>query len=297
MKVKSISTTRLHAASHVEFNQAAYTLINDAQPLAIPALTELLPLWKAAADVEDKLVRRQRGSALTAQVEEADKLRDNAMYELFLSIDAGLKSSVTEKKAAADMLAYVVKPYRKDAYDQLTDQTQDIDGMLYALGRTEELIDAQDALNVGAVVQGLKKANNKFKDIYAQRVAESEAQAAISEVGTPEQRKIVDNYYRQVTDLLEAASLMLATAERTAVEAVITSLNALVEQYKLVLANQAKTRTGGDDEKIDREVDRLRLQAAEAEIKQKRLEEKAARAAEKAAEKLRKAEEKERKRK
>ncbi|MDL2255312.1 DUF6261 family protein [Parabacteroides sp. OttesenSCG-928-K15] len=290
MKVKSIGLTSLHAASHVEFMQSAYKLLNITPALAIPALVELLPLWLADINIENTLIRRQRGSALTPQVQAADKKRDDIMYELFYSIEAGLKSTDAAKKQASESLEIIIRPYRKDAYDQLTDQTQDLDGMLAALG-ADDAFDASEVLVLGGVIQRLRQANNAFKTVYAERIAESETRAAMNEVKTPDQRRIVDNHYHTATDLLEAGSLMLTAADRTAVEGVIGSLNALVEQYKLVIANQAKTRTAGDD-KIDREVDKLRMQAANAEIKQKRLEEKAARAAEKAAEKLRQAEEK-----
>lgn len=294
MKVKSLGLARLHAASHVEFMQSAYQLTYTDPPLAIPALGELLPQWLAEITVENDLIRRQRASAYTPVVKEADKERDSVMYELFYSVEAGLKSTDAAKKQAAQSLEIIIRPYRKDAYDQMTDQTQDIDGMVAALG-ADSAAGLVDALTLGPILQRLRQANNRFKTAYASRVAETETRAAVSSVKTPEQRRIVDAQYRQATDLLEAGSLMLATADRTPVEKAISALNALIDQYKLVIANQAKTRS--NDDKIDTRVDKLRLQAAEADVKKQRLEEKAARAAEKAAEKLRLAEEAAKKRK
>lgn len=294
MKVKSLPLSLLHAASHVEFMQAALQLINTTPELRIEPLKEVLTKWSSEVDIENNLVRRQRASALTPKIAEADKLRDNAMYEFFFTVEAGLKSADNTLRESAQLIEFAIRPYRKDAYDQLTDQTQDVDGMLAAL-TTDANIEAADNLNLGPVISRLRTANLKFKDLYAQRIAESESRSAISSVKTPQQRRLVNSLYHQATDLLQAGSLILPAADREAVEKVISSLNALIDQYKLVISNQSKTRS--NDDRIDSEVDRLKKQAAQAEIKKQRLAEKAEREAQKAAEKLRAAQEKEKKRK
>jgi len=295
MKVKTLSITKLHTASHVDFHQSAHQTINTTPALPIPALAPILTAWEADTDVENTLTRRARGSAITAAITAADKKRDDLMAEFFTAIKASLKSPIAARKAAAVAIDAVSRPYRNDATTSLTDQTQNLDGLLADVG-ADALAEHIETLALGAVIQNLRTANTDFKNLYAQRITETETRAPVSAVSTKEQRLKNDAHYRAAVDLLNAGALMLTGADRTAVEKVITSLNALVDQYKLVLASQTKTR-GQSDDKIDSEVDKLRLRAAEAEIRKKRLEEKAARAAEKAAEALRKAEEKEAKRK
>ena len=243
-KIGTLHLTSLHVSSHVEFHKSCYGAMS-ARQWGNAKWEALLVSYASGIDTLDNVVRRQRASIYTSDVDNADALRDGTMGQFFLLVDAGAKSSLAAEKAAATKVQTIIKPYRRDVYDQLTDQTEQVRGMITALS-TDVARPLIDTLGLSAVLQRLGEQNEAFAEVYRLRATDRQGQPAAG-VDTKVQRKAVDDDYNSLTDIANGASVVLDTGidigiGAADVDALIDEINAYIAQYKLVIANQGKKK-------------------------------------------------------
>lgn len=241
-KIAQFQLSRLHVSSHIDFHRSILLAARDAT-FTNALWNELLGEYTTEINLLDDVVRRPQASIYTTDVQNADALRDSTLKQLFLLIDAAANSSVAAERLAGQKLQIIVKPYRRDGSDQLTDETEDIRGMLRALG-TDAAVDWADTLQLGGVIQRLKQQNNAFADIYRTRALDKETQPGAG-LNTKEQRKVVDDIYEQIVIMANSVLVSAAAGIETGFDLValntfIDTVNADIDQYKMVLANQAK---------------------------------------------------------
>ena len=248
-KIVQLQLSRLHVASHVDYHKSC-NMAMTAAGFTNAAWVDILNKYGEAIDTLDDIVRRQQASIYTSDVKEADTARDSSMQQLFLMIDAGAKSAVPAEKDAGKKLQIIAKPYRRDAYDQLTDQTEQVRGLVTAL-RSAAATQLVATLLLAAIIDRLEQQNEAFAEIYRLRATDRETQPGYG-VSASEQRKAVDTLYNNLVDIVNSASVMLSINVATGFDApalntLIDTINAYITQYKLVLANQAKNKNEEDD--------------------------------------------------
>lgn len=253
--MKTIGTfalTHLHLASNLDFHTSVY----DATMVTLFTQAE----WKSLREEYQKqievlraVVRRQAASILTPQIREADRVRDNTMNQLFLAFRSAAKSNDPEIQQIGKDLLTLVKPYRKDPHDQLTDQSQQINGMLnqILIGQPAEWL---ATINAKTVAQRLGSENNRFLTLYRERALEQEQRPA-NGIDSREQRRVTDTLYHAIVQLANSLSVAAASGVDTGYDPVkldlfIETVNGLIVQYKHVIANQGKTRTPDIDHEI-----------------------------------------------
>lgn len=252
-KINSFAVSQLHVASHVDFHKAVIMAMITAS-FSQTAWRELREAYNQAVTVLQEVVRRQQSSALTAKIREADARRDNAMRQLFKIIDAAALSFDENQREAGRVLKQVVKKYRRDVYDQYTDQTEQIYGLIRDLS-TQEISEYVNAAKAGPIIQPLRTANNEFVELYEQRAVEQEQRPGHG-IDTVAQRRVVDGYYRQMCELVNGLSAVSAVDAETGFDptrlaTLIETVNALVAQYKRVIAHQGKRHKTLDGEITD----------------------------------------------
>lgn len=248
-KIVDFHKSRLTVGAHHQFNSTIYTLTLAAQEAL--NLTELNTTYKALIDQEQTIVNRQLGSAVTEEMVEADRARDNAIGTLFRIIDAYTDMPDTATLAAAKRLATIIKPYRGIGKHEMMKQTTEVTGLMKALG-TEEAIDDLDLLNLGAISQKVKLLNNTFKNLTEKRDEDTATRAPISETDTRTLRRQIDDIYTQITDHVYAMAIVGTAAQKEAAEALIVQINVRVEHYKDIIA-----RAGGKTKEEGGEVEDL----------------------------------------
>ena len=241
-KINSIALTHFHLATHVDYHKSIYAVMVLAGFLN-PKWTTTLAAYKAAIDVLNDVVRRQQGSIYTEDVTAADARRDSTMGQIFMMIDAAVKSSVQEEKEAGKKLQIMVKPYRKDARDQMTDQTEDVRGMIQVL-RGESAASFVSVLLLDGLIDRLEQQNEQFAELYRTRILDRESQPGTG-VNTTAQRKETDTQYNALVEMLNSVSIAADAGIETGfavteLNKLIDTVNAYVEQYKKVIANQGK---------------------------------------------------------
>ncbi|MDL2248024.1 DUF6261 family protein [Bacteroides sp. OttesenSCG-928-J23] len=239
-KIDSFSISNLLVASHYEFHRSTYALILETTA-AVLKIEDLFPQYDTEIGVLFQLVNRAQGSVFSEKIKEMDLKRDGLIGELFTIVDFAAGSQIPTRKEPGLMIKRVIAPYRGIASNEYTKETGQIRGMLRDLGAADELVDAQDALGLGAVVQELRKTNNKLAEYMGERSTEMGTRAATNNTNTDEQRRIVDDLYRQIIEKVNAVAIVLPDP---AIDTFIDAQNGIVLQYKHVLANQKAGGTG-----------------------------------------------------
>lgn len=256
-----IKLSRLHLASHVDFHQSVAAAATEAG-FANAAWTALLGAYTTQLETLAEVVRRQRASVWTADVQAADHMRDSTMGQLFLTIGAAAKSTLPDEHTAGVKLQTIVHPYHNDTRDQLTDQTERVRELVAEL-REGEAAEWVARLGLDAVVARLDAQNTEFGRLYAKRAEERRTQPGAG-VDAREQRRVVDGLYRQIAGVANSVSVAGSVGSATEFDPVrlggfIDRVNALVGQYRLVVANQAKHRTIDIDKAIRRAAGRMAM--------------------------------------
>jgi len=243
-KINTLQITQLRTAGHLGYHKAARVEFAVQGLTTNTGYTDMVAQYTAAITLEDEVVRRQQAMLLTQDVNEADARRDNTLRQLVTMVDSARYSTLPEEKRAADKLEVVIRPYRKDYKDNMAEETEDLRGLLAALS-TDEMVAYADTLNLGPVIQRLRKENNDFDTLYRQRSADRVTTRGTG-ISTTDQRKVVDGIYRSLVELINSIAATAALGIETGFDpaklsTLILNINGLVEQYKLVLANQNKS--------------------------------------------------------
>lgn len=255
-KINTLNVSRLRTAGHLGYHKAAYQEFRVAGLTTNTGYTALVAQYVAAISTEEEVVRRQQALLLTADVTEADAARDSTLRQLVTLVDSAQYSTLAAEKQAADKLAIVIKPYRKDYKDNMAEETEDLRGLLAILGQ-DDMAGYIDQLTLGPVMQRLRQQNNAFDTLYRQRAQERVTTRGTG-ISTKDQRKVVDDLYRQLVDMVNAivgtAALGIETGfDATLLGTLTSNVNGVIEQYKLVIANQNKTSAAGGGEEAEEE--------------------------------------------
>lgn len=250
--VKTFGLTKLQVANHLAFHHDAFVAFH-AEMFANQPWNALLIVYRDELNVYDEVVKRQRASVYTADVHEADRVRDEAMHYFFAIVDNATRSNKAEVREAGAKLKVVVKPYRKDHRGKMAAQTEQVFGMIRDL-QEEDNYERVGTIGAADAVGRVRTTNLEFQELYRQRYEERENQAWLG-IDTRVQRRAVDSAYRALTDVLNSMS----TADVLGVDSgfdppklatVIVQINAVVSQFRLNLANQSKRRKPTTEEEL-----------------------------------------------
>lgn len=253
-KIASFSLTHLLVPTHYEFHYSVMKLITEATAEAL-SIVDLSPAYTAEVARLFEVINRERGSEVTTQIIDTDALRDAYLSELFSAVDSAKRSPVAARATPGQALNRVLSPYRGIGPNEYNKETAQIRGLLRDLG-TDDMVDYADALGLGAVIQGLRQANNKFATLMDQRNEQAGTRAASEDIDTNKQQKIVNAIYNQITEKVNAVALLQPT---DAVNTFIDKLNGYVIEYKKVTTNMRAGGTasekGTSQEKPEEEID------------------------------------------
>ena len=241
-QIKSISLSHLLVASHYEFHQSVVRLITTATPAVLHIDTQFPP-YKEAVVLELEIINRNQYLANTQKLEELDTLRDALLSRLFTQIDMAARSPIATEREAGEKLRIGVSPYRGIAKNEYTKETAQMRGLLRDLGQ-DEYTEAIDTLTLGPVVQQLRQTNNQFSAAMEERVATEATRTQNQlDITTPQQRKVVDELYKNLILIVNSFAVAMPAAE---IDNFIDLMNALTDQYKRVIASQRPGGSGNE---------------------------------------------------
>ena len=140
-----------------------------------PAVLGLQKLWERYVllyNTADDLVQVLRQSALTKDIQAADKKRDKAFKGLYTLVKGSLQQANENKLKAAERLFILLKEYRKSIVNKTYNEES---GALYNLLKDLAGGYAADVtlLGFGEWTTALKQAQDEFLALYDERQAES----------------------------------------------------------------------------------------------------------------------------
>ena len=231
MKIKKTNINNLRNDAHFQFHTEFKELVEriGADSIKIEAqFNDYLSLYKNVDDGLNKITK----SAITRQIEEADKARDKIWSGLVEMNKAATKHFDSGIREAAERLKILFDTYGNLAIKPLNEETSSIYNILQEL----EGKYAADAKIVGIEqwVAELKTCNNKLSNLMQERFEES---ASKSNIVLKTARAELDKSYNKITERLNALVIVEGIA---GYETFIKTWNVVVDDYAAILNRNKK---------------------------------------------------------
>jgi len=237
MNIKEMDKTRLRNDEHFMFHTEFKNLLTTAGAQNLRVAAQFAEYGVLFAK-EDEGLKKIVKSAITAQIQDEDKIRDelyNGMVELS---NAMLKSPFANKREAAKRLKIVFDTYGNISKKPINEQTSAVINILQELNGAY----AQDAqtVGIGDYVSLIETHNNALAQLVRERYGES---AGKTDVVMAQARQNLDAVY----DVIVARINALALLEGGEVcENFIRTFNTIIAKYSAILnARLGKKHSGG----------------------------------------------------
>ena len=217
----------LNVGLHNDFHYQAYGKMKATGAQALH-IENLLPAYGELVELESSIVRRQTTYVSTVQLNDADKVRDNAMGVILNVITAHKTNTIEAKRSAALALDAMVAPYRGISNHEKRTQTREVAGLLAVLNKEEAMAHIA-TLNLTEEVTLLAEKNATFAAVYDEKLQEEVERLPQKDIDTEELRKQVDEKYAEIVQTVNAYAIVQPTE---AIEAFIAQMNALISLTK-----------------------------------------------------------------
>ncbi len=227
-----LSLSKLRNSEFSQFNTDTLEIIKRNDPIALQ-VQEAYDSLKAENDVLVNLMKPQKGSVYTAQVETADDRRDVAITGLNLVV-GGLTYhfDVTTRNHAVTLLRSLTQYGGASlARENYQSETAGINSMLADWTNKPKLTAAITGLNLDAWKAELAQANKIFNDLYLSRA--EEASNGIPANVRAKRNDMVKKYYK-LRDLIASHHVIKNGAAPYGTT--VSQLNALIDKYNQLLA-------------------------------------------------------------
>jgi hypothetical protein len=222
MKIDKTYNYNMRNDAHFQFHTEFRDLVekHGAGELKIkPQFDAYLPLYER----EDTALKKISRSAITAQIQEADKARNDIYAGMVGTTAAATKHFSEDVRKAASQLKIVFDTYGNAARKSLIEETSAIYNLLQDL--SDKYAGDVAALGIGAWAAELETRNKAFETLMKERFDET---AARTDIVLKEARMEADAAYLAMRDRLNALALIEGAA---AYEPFIKALNAVIAKF------------------------------------------------------------------
>jgi hypothetical protein len=249
LKFKKINKLQLRGDAHFQFHTEFKDLLGKIT--LAPEVLQLAPLLAKYMDfykIEDEGLKKIRKSAITNQIQEADKARDEIFTGMAEQNKSLLKHFEPAKRNAAERLQIVFNTYGNVAIKSLNEETSGVYNLLQDL-RSDKYLADTTAAGLLDWAKELETRNAAFETLIKQRDTET---ADKTDVNLKEARANLDAVYDEITDIIEA-HILLCTDSKAVLEPIVTAFNPTIERYIRLL--NARRGRGGKPEEGESEPD------------------------------------------
>ena len=239
MKIDNIHLAHLRNDEHFQFQTEFRDLVNkfNAEELSVrPQFSAYLPLYAQEDEAFKKIVK----SAITAEIQEADKRRDLLFRGMIDANKSTLNHFQKEKQDAAKRLKVLFDTYGNVAQKPLNEETSALYNLLQDL--RGKYADDAEKTHLDEWADELETANKDFDRLVKDRYEES---AEKTDLVLKQVRAQVDDAYRTITDRIDA---LVIVEGQDKYEGFIKNLNVVIDKYKNTIAQRAgrKKSTGAE---------------------------------------------------
>ena len=231
--INGIAVSKLRNSEFSQFISDALSLIQQNNPAKLNIKAEFDAL-KASHDQLVALLNPELGNSLTAQLEEADAKRDQAITGIVALVSAfTYHFDPTVNSQASKLNATIEKFGSGIARESYQSQTAIINSLLSDIRSSTDLVKAANSLQLSAWIEHLDTANQAFNTLYLQRVTNMSDNPVES---VKDKRQTMSTEYYALRDMLTAYYTIKKGAEPFA--ATVGQLNELINQYNTLLTNR-----------------------------------------------------------
>lgn len=240
--INGLTLNNLRNSEFAQFMTDTLELVKRNDPVALQVEATYNALL-AENEVLTNLLKPEKGSPLTAQLEAADDRRDAAVTGINLVVSG----FTTHPDPAISSQALTLQRHLalfgsgSLARENYQSETAGINSLVADWTNKPELAAAITALNLDGWKAELAEANKAFNDLYLSR---TESDSTANPVGVRAQRQRMAPLYYELRDLI--VSYHTITKGAAPYGHVVNLLNALIERYNTLLSN--RRRSGGTAE-------------------------------------------------
>ena len=217
---------KLNNAEYLNLMSRLRALIETATPEGVGLTAgEMTTEFSELVDQLQARVNYTTASALTGQLDDLEKQRDSLLTFLFATINSGVSLPIAAQSEAAKALELIIRPYKNTQSLPDQQETVVINGLLADLG-ADSAETALATLGLTAIVAELKKINDQYAELTAQRSRDSEARAVATE-SAGSLRKRIDPLFEAIRQIAQAESIANPTA---ATAEFVLAFNGLVRE-------------------------------------------------------------------
>lgn len=201
--------------------------------------------YTSARQAYDDAYAQARKWEQTEDIDNLDKLRDNAQSAFLNALKAMLASPNAAKAQAAKLLTFIRDKYSLDNSDEYMKQTT---MTAQFIQEVESNADAMAALTTTGLDDWFTDLKQKNADFLAKMNERTEAQAGLEKGIVREKRLLCEAAYRNVVKLVNAMAICEVPAGFDFTTA-FNLLNAEIEHYRQILARKGistGSNSGGD---------------------------------------------------
>lgn len=225
-QVKSFRMSAMTVASTSLFHQRFIILVKRFTSV-LALIEQKMANYEGTVDTLGSIVNRQRAFLSTAQLKEADELRDGAGGVITGGTKLYLTTPSAIKREAARLVWNKISPYKRIRNHSYAKQTAEVQGMLAAL-REPEVAAAIELLGFTEEVEILAQANETFLEALDLRVSEKADQMAQSELKSKELMDLANSLYEGIIQVINAYAILQPSEE---LMAFIKEANGLVGTF------------------------------------------------------------------
>ena len=243
-QLTSIDTTRMDITTALGFFGQIKNKI-AAETTLTAAMGSVWTTFTAALQAFDEAYAQAKKWSQTADLEELDKQRDQALSAFLNALKAMTASPNANKAAAAKTLTFIRDKYSLNASDEYMKETTAIQQMVQDMEASAEAQTALGTTGLDDWLTDLKQKNNAF---LAKMNDRTEAQAGLQKGIVREKRLLCEAAYKNVVKLTNAMAICELPAGY-AFGTIIDLVNAEIDHYRQILARKGistGTNSGGD---------------------------------------------------
>lgn len=224
-------------AEHYQFHSDVLSIVT-AEVATAQKIDSLRSDYVVLFDKENTAFIQNRAYESTKEIEAKDRERDDLFLYIKQTIDSNLYCPVANKKAAAEKLAFAMKPYRSANSKAFAENTAQVTNLVLDF-QSEAYAGYVELLGLKEAVAQLQTANEAFNAVYMGRSGEKLVRASSENMKSI--RPKVDAAYRTLASAVNAlyqvnSLITRSTATETELGGVIDGVNALIVQLHQTLA-------------------------------------------------------------
>ena len=229
-KIVRIQATSLHNfsnATHTLLHSNQYDLVAKVEQTKLNIPADALAAWKADIDLEVEINKQSMMSALTRELNEKDRVRDNLLTQLFGLMKVHRLSFVETERKPAERLYAALKPYFGIQREMVGDETIHIVGLL---NDTDRFTAEVTALGLAPLLAQLKTVNEEYKKLDAQRRSDLVA-AKLPDARSV--RRQTDADFEVICQCIQASYMLAANnADKELILTLVNEMNRVASDLK-----------------------------------------------------------------